>query len=720
MFAAEVETLRPRPATVTFGPFLYDRANGLLRNSDREILLPPRVLAVLDVLISKAGEIVPKQALIESVWKDAFVTDTSLAEAVSVLRQALGDDPQSPTYIQTMHRRGYRFVAPVTVATAPAESPAAPVLDPAREERVSPSIGRELVPWGVAVLCAVLAITALWQYTHVPRSIAPVVRLPIDPVPGTFFDNRSPALTLSPDGSVVAWSACDAVCRLYVRRIDQLESRAIAGTEGAAGPFFSPDGRSIGFFSGGALRKVALAGGMPVTITDASQPYGAVWMPDGHIVFAASAFGGLLRVSDRGGDPEPLTAPAVGSGELRHAWPSLAPGGKGLLFSVATSPLDASAGRVAIMPLAQRAAGWQTILESADRAQAAVPGYVVFSRGTELHAAGFDAARQRAAGGEQVVVTGAARGQYAIAPLGAMVYAASEAPASPSLGWTDGATRTALPAGLAGLQQAVLSADGSRVAGVVGTDVWVGDLTRGTTTRLTHGGINASPVWSADGGSVLLAASRGGAFEVWTRDASGSAAPILIRSAAARQRHVFPSSVSRDGRFIAYTESGGPTRADVVVAARDDQRTIAAVQTSFDESNGTLSPDGRLIAYQSDESGRWEIYVLNIAGQRGADQRRLSVSSSGGSDPSWSSDGASLSYRTGDALLRVAIGSDGTIGSPVRIATVHEADVVGRTSDSRLLVRHAGALPLRHAVLTLEWARELRAMLGPPAAALPR
>src|SRR5215218_1303969 len=205
MLAAEVETLRPRPSTVIFGPFVYDRANGLLRTAEREILLPPRVLAVLDLLVSKAGEIVPKQALIESVWKDAFVTDTSLAEAVSVLRQALGDDPQSPTYVQTIHRRGYRFVAPVTVATAPSTPIAAPILDSARRvERVSPSIGREMVPWGVAVLCAALAITALWQYTRVPRSIAPVVRLPIDAMPGTFFDSRSPALTLSPDGTVVA------------------------------------------------------------------------------------------------------------------------------------------------------------------------------------------------------------------------------------------------------------------------------------------------------------------------------------------------------------------------------------------------------------------------------------------------------------------------------------------------------------------------------------
>lgn len=716
MLAAEVETLRPRPATVAFGPFVYDRANGLLRNGEREILLPPRVLAVLDLLISKAGEIVPKQALIESVWKDAFVTDTSLAEAVSVLRQALGDDPQSPTYVQTMHRRGYRFVAPITVATAPSGSLGAAVLDsPRREERVSPSIGRELVPWGVAVLSLVLAITALWQYTHAPRSIPPVVRLPIDPVPGTSFDTRAPALALSPDGTLVVWSACDAVCRLYVRRIDQLESRAIPGTEGAAAPFFSPDGRSIGFFSGGALRRISLAGGMPVTITDAAQPYGAVWLPDGQIVFAASGFGGLLRVSERGGDPEPLTMPSVANGELRHSFPSLAPGGLGLIFTIGTSPLAGSPGRIGIMATGDHAT-WQTIADSADSAAAVSPEYLAFSRATEIHAAPFDAARQRLSVGEQVVVTGAARGQYAIAPSGAMVYAASEPVASPALEWTGGSSPRALSSELTALQAASLSPDGARLVGMLGSDVWIGDIIRGTTTRLTHGGTNVAPVWSADGKSVLFASSKGGPFEVWARDASGTTPSSLVYSGATRHRHAFPSSVSGDDRLVAYTESGGPTRADVLVIAREDRRTIASVQTPFDETNGMLSADGRMLAYQSDESGRWEVYLLRLS-----DGRRLSVSGGGGTGPFWNNAASTLFYRAGDRLVHVAI--DPVSGAPgVETLTVPlgVAAVAGVNADGRVLLQRPAFTQAKRGVLTLEWGRELRRILGPPAATLPR
>src|SRR5882672_7669511 len=301
MLPAEPERVTPEPSTVNFGPFIFDRTNGLLRQGTREVPLPPRVLGVLELLVSRAGSIVSRQAIIDGVWSDAFVTDTSLAEAISVLRQALGDDPQSPQYIQTVHRRGYRFVAPVT--TVPALSPdAATAGSPAVDElREGLSIGRQLLPWGIAALSLALAGIAVWQYTPFRSPDAPVVRMRIEPTSGTAFDDRAPALALSADGRILAWSACDSHCRLYMRSLDQLDPQPVPGTEGASAPFFSPDGRWVAFFADGKLRKVSLAGGMPVAVAEAPQPFGGVWLPDGDIVFAASGHGGLLRVSDRGG-----------------------------------------------------------------------------------------------------------------------------------------------------------------------------------------------------------------------------------------------------------------------------------------------------------------------------------------------------------------------------------------------------------------------------------
>ncbi len=156
---------RPDPlAPVSFGSFTFDRGNGLLSDEVRELPLPPRVLGVLDLLVSRAGAIVPKQEIIDTVWKDAFVTDTSLAEAISVLRQALGDDPQAPQYIQTVHRRGYRFVAPITALPLSRTEARSPSPQPdANDERNAPSISRQLLPWGIAALCTVLAVIAVWQ-----------------------------------------------------------------------------------------------------------------------------------------------------------------------------------------------------------------------------------------------------------------------------------------------------------------------------------------------------------------------------------------------------------------------------------------------------------------------------------------------------------------------------------------------------------------------------
>jgi eukaryotic-like serine/threonine-protein kinase len=698
---------------LTFDPFTFDQVNGLLRKGAREIPLPPRVLAVLDLLVSRAGAIVPKQEIIDTVWKDAFVTDTSLAEAISVLRQALDDDPQSPQYIQTVHRRGYRFVAPVTAVptiSTEARAPASSALEP---DRTAPSISHHLLPWGIAGLCAVLAATAVWQSTHLRAPIAPVVRMRIEPAPGTVFDSRAPSLALSPDGLTLAWSACDSSCRLYVRPLDQLDPQPVAGTDDASAPFFSADGRWIGFFAAGKLRKVAVAGGMPVVVAEAPQPFGAVWLPDGHIVFAASERGGLMRVNESSGEPEQLTLPSADAGEVRHCWPALAPGGRDLLFTVATTPHDEAAARIALMPISQRA-GWQTILDNADIARAVSQDYIAFSRGTEIHAVAFDRARQAIAGADKTVVSNVARAQFALGSSGALVYAINGDDANPSLTWIP-ASAASISGDVAAFQDLVVAPDGSRVAGISSGDLWVGDVSRGTTTRLTHAGMNVAPVWSGDGSSVYYAARNGGPFEGWSRESSGTAPAKPALSAAARHRHVFPTSISRDGNLMAYVESGGATRGDVKVASLSSGATIAAVETPFDETNGVFSSDGRLLAYQSDESGRWEIYVLKLD-----DRQRIPVSSSGGREPMWSASGSSLVYRAGNATMRVTIdGSGHPVGAPIRIATPPDAVIVGISGD-RILARVGGVMPAVHGVLTLEWARDLQRILGPPTATLPR
>ena len=695
-----------------FGPFVFDRAHQLLAREGQEIPLPPRVIGVLDVLTARPGQIVSKQELIETVWKDAFVSDTSLSEAVSFLRQALGDDPQTPTYIQTVHRRGYRFVAPVGEPRAAS----AMELDQAQTTPTpkTPPPGRgSLVPWSVAFVCALLAASALWQVMRRQPPNPPVVRMRVEPLAGTLFDARAPALAIAPDGSMIGWSGCDAAaCRLYIRRLDRLAPEPVAGTEDASAPFFSPDGASIGFFAGGKLKKVSLAGGGPTALADAPQTFGGTWLPDGRIVFAASAFGGLLQVADRGGTPAPLTQPSAEAGEIRHAWPASIGAGS-LVFTVVTSPLEDAPGRIAVMSAERGSAQgpWRTLVDPADAAQAIGHTYIAFSRGGELHAVPFDAARLVTAGVEQVLQTAVAPLQFAVSEQGALVYAAGNPDLQPSLEGLPVST-----AGLASLRMPALSVQGHHLTGVVGetssSDIWVADVSRGTMTRLTHGGLNVSPVWSADGSTVFFASAKSHGFGVSTRDAS-AAGPEHRLLEPPQGRHTFPTSASRDGRLLAYVESGGPTRADIWTLQTAGGTPTPAVQTPYDDVNGMLSDDGRLLAYQSDESGRWQISLMRLA-----DKHRIAVSTAGGTHPFWSSGGRSLQYMSGAELLAVDVNPDGTTGVP-RVVRTFSGEPVGMLAD-HLVVRHPGEIRPREAVLTLEWIRELRQRLGPPSGPLPR
>ncbi len=681
------------------------------------------MLGVLELLLSRAGEVVGRQELIDSVWKDAFVTDTSLAEAVSVLRQALGDDAQAPKYIQTLHRRGYRFVAPVTEIGPAPSAPAAPApsVQASAPEVASPSLGGSLVPWTAAIICAILAAAAVWQFTTRQPAPSPIVRIRIDPVAGTTFDQRAPALILSPDSSRAAWSGCDpAGCRLYIRTLDAIEPSIIPGTEGASAPFFSPDGRWVGFFADGTLRKVAIAGGEPVSLADAPQPLGATWLPNGRIVFASSARGGLLAVSERGGAAVSLTTPSARNGEFGHAWPAAFPGGRGILFTITRAPLVQTPGRIALLTLDGNTARWQPVIDAADIARPVTADYIAYSRGGELHAVPFDLVRNVSAGPEQVVVTGMAPAQFAASDRGALVYAASASdPAPRTLEWWNDPTSRSLSPEVAAWRALVLSPDGSRVAGVgadqPGADLWLADIDRGSTTRLTHGGLNIAPLWSADGRTLYYGSSRGGPFSIWRRDAAGATAEVRVLQPS-EDRHQLPAALSRDERTLVYVESGGPTRGDIWMATLDGAPPVPLVQGAFDEAGAVLSPDGGLLAFQSDESRRWEVSLLRLK-----DRQRIALSTHGGEAPFWSDDGRAVYYRVSNRLFRVDVLQSGqSAGAPVDLGSLDGATPVGFGPNARILLQRGGRVTSPHAVLTLEWIRELRQTLGPPTAAMPR
>jgi eukaryotic-like serine/threonine-protein kinase len=722
--------------SLTFGSFEFDPYSRLLKRDGVELQLPPRVLGVLEVLLRRAGDVVPRQELIDNVWKDAFVTDTSLAEAVSVLRQALGDDPQSPSFIQTFHRRGYRFVAPVAELD-PAPSPLPEVdagvprsVEPDGPEVGGPSIGMQLVPWSVAAACAILATVAVSQaVSNGAPPARPVTRFTIAPPAGMRFDSRAPAFALSSDGSRIAFSACGTdTCALYLRASDRLEASPLAGTADAAAPFFSPDGRWIGFFADGHVKKVSVNGGAPVTLAEAADPLGGTWTMHGQIVYAGAA-PGLRVISESGGEPATLTTPNQQAGEVRHAYPSVVHGTRFLLFTIAPSP-DLAHGRIALLDLNTRSRPPIALLANAIAAAAPSRDTLAFANGSELQVVGLDLERGRIAGAPQTAVAKLATAngapQFAASADGTAIVLTAEPAASPMLVWsepkiiwTEGVGQRVHEEAVAldDIRRVVLSPDGRRVAGfsrqdAANSDLWIGDLVSGTAARMTHDEVAAAPVWNRNGTAVWFAASSGGVFGIHQREVDSLQPARRVYSG---NHHAFPSSVSPDGSVLALTVVDPETGADIWALPTGGGTPRELIRTPFEEVNGVFSPNGQLLAYQSNDAGRWEIHIHRLN-----DHRRVSVSANGGTSPFWSPYGDALFFLSGNRLMRAAVGADGSIAGPRPWWQRGDARPVGVDLRRWVLFEHESTRPVDLGILTLQWDREVRQLLGPPSPALPR
>jgi serine/threonine-protein kinase len=699
----------------SFGPFAFDRQSRLLWRDGTEVALPPRVLGVLEVLIDRPGQVVARQDLLDGVWKDAFVTDTSLAEAVSFLRQALGDDPQAPRYIQTVHRRGYRFLAPLTEAPDRGLTPSAPdagVRPRSSDYTPKPSVAMELLPWSVAGLCAAVLVLAVWRIARLPAPEAPLVaRFEVQPADGTSFDRRAPSLAVSADGRVLAWPACEAAsgtCALYVRPLDRLDVARLPGTEGGSSPVFSPDGRWIGFFADGKLKKIAASGGSPSIVADAPAPGGAAWGPDGRIAFAGAPAGGLSLVSDQGGAVTALTTPQVDRGEVRHLYPSWLAGGTAVLFTIASSPVVDAPGDLAVVTPGSTAP--RILRGGVTRAAAAGPGYLLISTGNDLQAAAFDERTLTVSGGADSVLTSVTGGQgiaqFAVSPGGTLAAIRTARPGRVT--WSDGSDAGPVRR----LTSIAVSPDSRRAAGVIGgtngSDIWIADLAGGGLTRVTYDGTNASPAWSSDGQRIFFATRTSGVFAVASRGVGDrSTTPSIARAGA----HLFPASAAADGRLaVTSTLPGGRTAAGIIPAGANAPQLVTLSDGPFDQRAPAFSPDGRWLALESDESGRTEIVLRDLA-----EGRRVAVSTDGGTRPRWSADGRAVYFDAGRRLMRAAINAP-QVEKPTVVFDRAGARVLAVTPSGRMLIEEPPSNP-DTALVILQWLRELRQRLPIPVTA---
>ena len=474
-------------------------------------------------------------------------------------------------------------------------------------------------------------------------------------------------VAISPDGTTLAFLATgpSGAGMLWVRPVDAFEARALPGTEGATWPFWSPDSRFIAYFTPGALKRIDSAGGPPLTIcSTAGHGVGGTWSRDGIILF--STIGRTIsRVAADGGQPVPVTTLNAGREEVRHRWPSFLPDGRHFLYFVTAASPDA--GGIYVGSLESSDA--MRLVASDSSALYAPPGVLLFMRGGTLLRQRFDAGGLAVQGEatpltERVARDGGTIGAagFSASANGVLAFRSAGA-ATTQFTWFDRSGRVVNTVGPPGsYRQPALSPDETRVAfarlddqGL--NDLWLLDLSRSVMSRFTFNpGDETFPTWSPDGTRIFYASNQlGGPVAVFEKNASGTRAEALVLKPGGAVGPV-PMQVSRDGKLLLYFENVPRTAYDIFTLplagsgagpAVEGQKPVPIVQTMFTGMEPMLSPDGRWLAYVSDETGRQEVYVQPFPPSGG----KWQISSGGADVPTWRGDGKEIFFVSADRKL---------------------------------------------------------------------
>jgi serine/threonine-protein kinase len=585
---------------------------------------------------------------------------------------------------------------------------------------------RIVIGLGAALLVA--GGLAAWGWSR-PQPPAPLARFVVTLPQGQQLvaDIDGSSLAISPDGQRVVYtgSADSGGRRLYLREFAQMEAKPIPGTEEALNPFFSPDGLWIAFTTANKLKKVALAGGSPISLTDAFNNRGAAWGPNDTLVYNVSNSTGLSLIAAGGGTPVVLTSLDSSRQEISHRWPSMLPGGRAVLFTIWRSAADNPV-EVAVVSLQTHQI--RRLIPGGTHAQYVPTGHLVY--GTldgALLAVPFDLKRLEVTGAPVSILQGvlakssSGNSDFAVSPTGTLAYVSGQV-ASATLALVDRSGKEQLLGGpLATPESPRFSPDGRRIAldqAGSGTafDVWIYGIETSTLSRFTFGGNARYPGWAPDGRQILFSSEAPPARirSLFLKPSDGSGEASLL---AARPGQLFEGVLSPDNRYVVYRESQRETGNMDLFALRlgGDTAPLPIVTTQFNERSPMLSPDGRWLAYVSNESGRDEVYVRAFPGPGG----RWQVSNGGGAEPLWGPNGGELFYRLGEQFISVLVQTTPAFaaGSPKVLFsgrylsnnnhTNYDVDRPGR----RFVMLKSGN---EHAdlVVVLNWFQELKQRLG--------
>jgi len=556
--------------------------------------------------------------------------------------------------------------------------------------------GSAVVAWSVAAVALALGAAGLLLPSLVHRPARPAATRAIVSSPvGYSIANNPSGVAVSPDGRSIVFTASDSAgaLRLWVRPLESLEARPVEGTEipgdNPALPFWSPDGKTIGFFADGKLKIIPATGGAAQNLTSVSNARGGTWSRQGVILFARYSQGPLFRISPSGGDPVQVTTVDSTLHETAHRFPRFLPDGRHYEFVA----LPGKDGKLDTWIGELGSSKRTPVVSAASGALFAPPGYMLFVREQSLVAQPFDVGSLRLKAeptriGDAPENLGVIGSPPASASDNGILVYPTNAPTVSHLSWLgrDGRPQGNFQVPAGDYREISFSPDNRQVALVrrdspSSTDIWLADASSGAIRRLTNDGVQRYSLrWTADGTRLVYSVGQGGEFDFWQLPVSGSGGQQEMFYASKSPLKNL-SDLSPDGSYLMFDDIGKTTQRDLwVVPLTGERKPVLYLSTPFNETGGTLSPDGHWMLYQSDESGQPEMYVQSFP----TPGTKVRVSANGGSIGRWRSDGAEILYGNQQDVMSVPVSSGATFtaGTPKRLMTLpRELVTLGGTSD---------------------------------------
>jgi eukaryotic-like serine/threonine-protein kinase len=570
-------------------------------------------------------------------------------------------------------------VGPIQEPPQPAVAPPA-ALPPEPERRSS---ARSLLPWGVAA--AAIAAAVLLGVGHFGSSTAPArtIRSTISPPEGVSFASSGTyggGAVISPDGAHLVVPARDASGKysLWVRQLDSLTLQKLEGTEGARYPFWSADSRFVAFFVPGKLKKIDVTGGPPQSVCDAPSGRGGAWSKNDIIVFSPDVSAGLSSVPAAGGASTALVPLDKSRQQSSLRWPEFLPDGRHFLYW-GGDPYSSENSGIYIASIEGKDSRF--LFKSDTNAVFAPSGYLLYLKEQNLMAQPFDASSLKLTGtafpiAEQIANPEAFRlGFFSVSQNDILVYQTGGAVKRQVLSLDPTGKQLGQVGNNTNALYIQLSPDGRRLAETLyddqskSGDIWLVDLARGVQTRFTFDPKDDdTPVFSPDGSRIVFASNRKGQYDLYVKDASGAGTPQALFET---KEDKYPTDWSRDGKYIAFTQvtSAGKSGVDLwILPLFGDKKPFPFLQTDFAEADGVFSPDGHWLAYESNESGKVEVYIAPFNGNTGltgggsaVQGGKWQVSQGGGTLPAWSRDGKCLYFLSPDnQLMQAEINAKGS------------------------------------------------------------